>query len=137
MNTIEDVRNYFRNDLFATEATGAVIEDARPGYARISCRLEEKHKNARGAVMGGVYLTLADFACGVAGNFNIGEEAPCVSMTLNMSFLSAAKGETLYAEAKAVKNGRSVVYMQIEITDDLGTLVAQATGTNFRLPAKD
>lgn len=137
MNTLEDVREYFKNDLFATQATGAVIDDAGPGYATISLKLEDRHRNARGAVMGGVYLTLADFACGVAANFNIGEEAPCVSMTSQMNFLSAAKGETLYAKARTVKNGRSVLFLTVDITDDLGTAVAQANATNYRLPAKD
>ncbi|MCR4763570.1 MAG: PaaI family thioesterase [Lachnospiraceae bacterium] len=137
MNTIEEVRDYFRKDLYATETTGAEIEDARPGYAKIRCAIDDRHRNARGAVMGGVYLTLADFACGVAGNFNIGEEAPCVSATLNMSFLTAAKGDVLFAEARAVKSGKSLVYLHVDITDNLGILVAQASGTNFRMTRRD
>ncbi len=137
MRTVEDVRDYFKNDIYATKTTGAVIEAAEPGYARISLRLDERHRNARGAVMGGVYLTLADFACGVAANFNVGEEPPCVSMTLHMNFLAAAKGNTLYAEARTAKNGKNVHYVNIDITDDLGTLTAQASAANFRLSSRD
>jgi len=37
-----------------------------------SLTLEAKHKNALGAVMGGVYFTLADFAFAVASNWQGG-----------------------------------------------------------------
>ncbi|MBR4529739.1 MAG: PaaI family thioesterase [Lachnospiraceae bacterium] len=137
MNTLEDIRNYFSGDLYATETTGAVIEEAADGYAKISLEIGDRHRNARGAVMGGVYLTLADFACGVAGNHRIGEEPPCVSVNLNMNFLAAAQGKHLYAVAHAVRQGRSIVSFLVDLTDDSGTLVAQAQGINYRLPRKD
>ena len=57
MKTLEEVREVFADDRFATE-NGAVIEEIGDGYAKCSVKLERKHKNAMGGVMGGVYFTL-------------------------------------------------------------------------------
>ena len=62
MFTLEEAREYFSQDRYATEVTGAVIEEVGEGYARVSCKLTSCHLNARGFVMGGVMFTLADFA---------------------------------------------------------------------------
>ena len=61
MKPSEEIVRFFEKDRFAAE-TGAVIDEIDDRYARCSLTLEAKHKNALGAVMGGVYFTLADFA---------------------------------------------------------------------------
>ena len=61
MKTLEEVREVFADDRFATE-NGAVIEEIGDGYAKCSVNLDRKHKNAMGGVMGGVYFTLEEFA---------------------------------------------------------------------------
>ena len=33
--TLEQIRDQFKNDRYATESLGAVIEEAREGYARV------------------------------------------------------------------------------------------------------
>ena len=65
LKTIEEVREMFTHDRFATE-NGAVIDEIGDHYAKCSMQLTDKHKNALGAVMGGVPFTLADFAFAVA-----------------------------------------------------------------------
>ena len=59
MKPSEEIVRFFEKDRFAAE-TGAVIDEIDDRYARCSLTLEAKHKNALGAVMGGVYFTLAD-----------------------------------------------------------------------------
>ena len=85
MKTLEEVREVFADDRFATE-NGAVIEKIGDGYAKCSVKLERKHKNAMGGVMGGVYFTLADFAFAVASNH---EKMGVVSISSNIAFLRA------------------------------------------------
>mgnify|MGYP003210662590 CR=1 FL=1 len=69
MKPDEKTVKLFENDRFATE-NGAVIEEVEEHYAQCSLKLGSRHRNAMGAVMGGVYFTLADFAFAVAGNGN-------------------------------------------------------------------
>ena len=66
---LEEVRERFSQDRFAT-VNGAVIEAVGEGYAKCSIILNETHRNALGAVMGGAIFTLADFAFAVASNWN-------------------------------------------------------------------
>ena len=47
----------FAKDRFAT-CNGAVIDEVGEHYAKCSLKLEDIHRNAMGAVMGGVYFTL-------------------------------------------------------------------------------
>lgn len=101
---LEEVRERFSQDRFAT-VNGAVIEAVEEGYAKCSIILNETHRNALGAVMGGAIFTLADFAFAVASNWN---KAASVSLSASISFLGGAKGAKLIAEAVKLKEGRKV-----------------------------
>ena len=65
MKTIEEIREFFAKDRYACGLTGAFIEEVAPGYAKLSLKIEYKHLNGSGHVMGGVYYTLADLAAAV------------------------------------------------------------------------
>lgn len=119
----------FMKDRFATD-NGAVIEEVDDHYAKCSLRIEDRHRNAMGAVMGGVYFTLADFALAVASNWQKMEN---VSLNSEITYLTAAKGERLTAEAVCVKSGRATGYYRIDVRDDLGNLTAAVTATTYRV----
>lgn len=125
MKTIEEVRKFFEGDRFATE-NGAVIEEIGTLSATCSLTLTDSHRNAMGAVMGGTYFMLADFAFAVAANW---ENVGCVSLHSDISFLSAAKGEKLIAKAHCIKNGKTTACYRVEVADDLGNLAALVTVT--------
>ena len=97
--TLEEVRKLFEGDRFATE-NGAVIDEIGDHSASCSLRITDSHRNAMGAVMGGTYFMLADFAFAVAANW---EKMGCVSLRSDISFLGAAKGQKLIAKAICVK----------------------------------
>ena len=127
MNTLEEVRNFFEKDRFATE-NGMVIDEIGEGYAKCSLSLSRRHKNAVGSVMGGVPFTLADFCYAVAANW---KEAKWVSLSSQITFLGTAKGNRLIAEANMVKSGRSTNYCEIYVTDERGNPVAKVIVTGF------
>lgn len=126
--TLDEVRKLFENDRFATE-TGAVIDEIGDFYAKCSLKLEERHKNALGAVMGGVSFTLADFAFAVATNW---QNPGVVSLSSNIAYLGISKGERLIAEARCIKNGRTASYYNISVQDELGNPVAAVTAIGYR-----
>lgn len=129
MENLEEVRKFFEKDRFATE-NGMYIDSIGDKYAKCAVKIEEKHKNAMGAVMGGVPYTLADFAFAVASNW---QDPGTVSLSTNMSYLSQPKGSILFAEAKLYKDGRTTCYYNIDIFDELGTKVANAVTTGFHV----
>ena len=127
--TLEEVRKIFEGDRFATE-NGAVIEEIGERSATCSLVITDSHRNAMGAVMGGTYFMLADFAFAVATNW---EKMGCVSLRSDISFLGAAKGEKLIAKAACVKDGKSTVCYRVDVTDELGNLTAIVTATGYHV----
>ena len=128
MNDLEKAKEYFKNDIYAVEQTGIEILDARPGYAKCSLKIDNRHKNARGVVMGGVYFTMADFAFAIAAN--LGQSAT-VTQTSQIVYLASPKGGTLYAQAEKIKGGRKTCFYKITVSDSEGTQIAYVTTTGF------
>ena len=129
MKSLEEVRNIFAADRFATE-NGAVIEEFGQGYAKCSLALDARHRNAAGGVMGGVPFMLADFAFAVAVNH---EKMGTVSLSSSISYLGMAKGSTLIAEARCIKDGRSTCFYRVTVSDDTGRVVAEVTINGFHV----
>ena len=126
---IDEVRELFGHDRFATEACGCKVLEASRGHAVCAFDITPVHRNAQGNVMGGAIFTLADFALAIA--CNMGEE-PTVSVSNTISFMSAAKGSRLIATCDADKSGRSLGFYTVDVRDDLDTPVARMTATCFR-----
>ena len=127
--SLEDVRKIFEGDRFATE-NGAVIEEIGDRSATCSLLLTDSHRNAMGAVMGGVYFMLADFAFAVAANW---ENMGCVSLHSDISFLVAAKGQKLTAKAVCIKDSKTTSCYRVDVTDALGNLAAAVTVTGYHV----
>ena len=53
MGTIEEAREIFANDRYATVLSGAYIEEIGENYAKCSMKITDDHRNAYGGVMGG------------------------------------------------------------------------------------
>ena len=82
---IEEVRELFGNDRFATEACGCRVLEASRGHAVCAFDIAPIHLNAMGNVMGGAIFTLADFALAIA--CNIGED-PTVAVNNTIEYLN-------------------------------------------------
>jgi len=124
MTDLERARAVFMKTPFAAQLTGCGIEDVGPGYARCSLALEPRHMNSLGQPMGGAIFTLADFAFAIASNF---DRDVFVSTSADVHFIAAAKGGTLYAEAREIRSGRRTCLFSVEVSDELGTQVAYVT----------
>lgn len=125
MSKLEEIRERFKNDHFATEAAGIVIDSAEPGKAVCSLTLEERHMNENHVPMGGAVFTLADFACAIAANGY--SEKKTVSQHASITFLAPAKGKRLMAEASSLRDGRTTTLYAVDVRDELGTYVAHGT----------
>ncbi len=131
MTKLEQARDIFSKDRYATEASGIVIEEVSENYAKCSMELKDIHRNAFGGVMGGAIYTLADFTFAVASNFD--KERLTASLTGQASFLSMTKGSVLYAESELIKDGRQNCFYQIRVYDDLGKDIAAVVFTGVHI----
>lgn len=126
---IEETRERFSHDRFATDACGCTVEEARDDYAVCAFNITPTHLNARGAVMGGAIFTLADFALAVASNVC----GAAVSVSNSIEFMSAPRGSRLVATCTANKTGRNLGFYTVDVRDELGTPVARMTATCYRM----
>ncbi|MDO4183138.1 MAG: PaaI family thioesterase [Coriobacteriia bacterium] len=127
--SLEEVQARFSDDKFAT-AAGCTVVECGVGHAVCEMQLDRNlHYNGMGGVMGGAIFTLADFALAVGCNMG---QAPTVSVSNTIEFLSGAKGTKLIATCTADKSGRSVAYYTVDVVDDLATKVARMVATCYR-----
>ena len=127
MKTIEEIREFFSHDLYAYD-TGAYIEEVGDRYAKISLTLTERHRNAVGGVMGGVYFAIADFAFAVASNW---QSPGTVSLDSDISFIGVPSTDKIYAETELVKDGRSVCTYIVRVNDGAGKPLAVVKTVGF------
>lgn len=122
MSNLEEARAYFANDRYATEATGIVIEEVGEHHAKCSLKLDERHLNAVGHVMGGVVYTMADLTFAVSTNFRA--ERPTVTNVAQVNYLNPPEGDTLFSESRLIKDGRRICFYEIRIWDNTGKDIA-------------
>ena len=127
--TIDDAREYFSKDRFATE-NGMTLDEVDACHAVTSMKLDARHKNAFGGVMGGAIFTLADFAFAALTN---DREHVTVGQQVGINYFSQPKGERLVATARFRKDGRTSCVVNVDVTDDTGRDIAQFVGTGFKL----
>ncbi len=128
-NSLEEAREFFYKDKYAVN-TGIVLDEITEDVAICSLELTDDHRNAYGGVMGGVIFTLADFAFAVLSN-QIHQLT--VAQQVDIHYLSAPKGDKLFAKATCRKSGRTSSIVNVDISDDTGRDVAQFIGTGFKL----
>lgn len=128
--SIDEVREQFARDRFATLRLGAEVVEASLGHAVCSCELTPEHRNAMDNVMGGAVFSLADFASAVASNAG---QQPAVTVSSSIEFVGAAKGERLIATCDVDKAGRRLCHYTTRVTDELGTLIAVVISSCMRV----
>lgn len=100
------------------------------GAAQVQVTVPAWARNAVGVCHGGMILTLADYAAGVA-NHTI---APDLSVQGHINWLaSAAPGDVLTAEARVLHAGRRTFVTHVEVRNQSGRRVAWATFTGARV----
>src|SRR5262245_43458629 len=112
---------------------GFVLKSIEPGRAVFELEAGEAHHNPMGTLHGGVYCDLADAAMGYAYASTLGEGESFTTVELKINFLQAVRKATLTAEARVVKAGSSLGYVECDVKDQTGKLVARASSTCMKL----
>jgi len=126
MQTIKDF--FSEHDLFAKHA-GIELLEVGSGTAKASMLIQSHHFNGARTVHGGAIFTLADFAFAVASNSH---GSLAMGINTSISFVKAATGGVLYAEAREQASNKKLASYQVNVTDDAGEIVALFQGMVYR-----
>lgn len=110
---------------------GLDFASVEPGRVVMTAEPDESHYNPIGSVHGGFFATLLDSVCGCAVQSTLPAGVGYTSLDLNVSFLrgiTAATGQVV-AEGRVTKPGSRAAFVEADIKDADGRLLATATST--------
>ncbi|MGJ7531580.1 MULTISPECIES: PaaI family thioesterase [Variovorax] len=103
--------------------------DKEKGTIRLSFVATDAFLNPAGAVQGGILVAMLDDTMGPALWVMNGEETYSVTIDLSVSFLAAAKPGLLYGEGRVVQRGKTIAFLEAQLSDPDGRIVARSTAS--------
>lgn len=89
------------------------MNGASPEFAILG---QEKHRNRRGVVQGGLLMTLADRTCGMTARMVSGAES-LATVQMDTYFVDAARiGDLMISRPRATRTTKSLIFMSTEVT---------------------
>ncbi len=106
-----------------------VAPEKGDGKTLVALEAGEKHANPMGRVHGGVISALADAAMGTAYGRVLLDEEDFSTIELKVNFMRPVKIGRILATARIVQRGLRIGFLDCEIHDARGKLVATGTST--------
>lgn len=128
MNPLEFTRAYQKKIPFVSHLK-ILTEALGDGTARLSLPIAPHLTNSLGTVHGGVIVSLLDVALCTAARTLHPESTGVVTIDLSTSFIGGGSGAKLLAEARVLKDGNSMTFVEAEAKNEDGSLVAKAIAT--------
>jgi uncharacterized protein (TIGR00369 family) len=125
---LEFTREYQKKIPFVTHLK-MVTESLGEGQARLSVPIEPHLTNSIGTVHGGVIMSLLDVAVCTAARTLHPDSIGVVTIDMSTSFIGGGSGAKLIAEARVMKDGRTMSFVEAEAKNEDGSLVAKAIAT--------
>jgi uncharacterized protein (TIGR00369 family) len=112
---------------------GFVLKVIEPGHAVFEMEADERHHNPMGTLHGGIYCDLADAAMGYAYAATLGEGETFTTVELKINFFRPVRQGRLAAEARVVRAGSTLGFVECDVKDQVGKLLARASSTCMKL----
>ena len=103
------------------------------GRAVITLAAGKQHANPMGTLHGGILCDIADAAMGLAFASTLAPDETFTTIELKINFFRPVWEAHLRAEGKVVRRGATIGYVESEVTDEQGRLVAKASSTCMAL----
>ena len=112
------------------------VDKVEPGRSVWRMRADERFSNPVGIVQGGFVAAFADSAMGAASvTFAKERKVFSANAEIKVSFLKPAKvGSMLTCTAQVISGGQRAAFVEAEVVDDEGRLVAKASSTYILTP---
>lgn len=102
--------------------------DSAAGRVKMKFQPIEACRNPMGNVQGGIVVAMLDDAAAFAAIIKSGKRIGIPTIELKTSFFAPAKaGVPLYAEGRCLKLGKRIAFMEADLFDEEGTLLARLT----------
>jgi len=125
---VEFAREYQKKIPFLSHLK-ILTEALGEGTAQLSLPVEPHLTNSLGTVHGGVIMSLLDVALCTAARTLHPESLGVITINMSTSFIGGGSGTKLLAEARVLKDGRSMSFVEAEAKNTDGSLVAKAVAT--------
>jgi len=112
---------------------GLMLTTEERGRATIEFQASARYANPMGMLHGGVLCDIADAAMGAAYHTTLAEGETFTSLGLKINFLRPVREANLRAEARVVRVGKVVGFVECNILDEQEGLVACASSTCMTL----
>lgn len=104
---------------------GLKLEEARPGYAKMSLAAREEVKQTNGVIHGGALATLADTAVAFALSTLLPKDQKMTTIELKINYLEPIRDGKVIAEARILRKGKRIVVGEVDIFDENAQLAAK------------
>jgi uncharacterized protein (TIGR00369 family) len=111
------------------ELVGFEIHQSGDGRAVTTLKAGPQHANPMGTLHGGILCDIVDAAMGYAFASTLAQGESFTTIDLRITFLRPVWSAALRAEAKVVHRGRTVGYVECDVTDEKGRLIAKSSST--------
>jgi uncharacterized protein (TIGR00369 family) len=111
------------------ELIGFELSESGDGRAVVLLEAGERHFNPMGTMHGGILCDIADAAMGIAFASTLASAESFTTVELKINFLRPVRIGKLRAEGRVIQRGRTVGYVECEITDENGKLIAKSNST--------
>src|SRR5438094_4483136 len=121
------------NDITVARLIGFEAKEIVDGRAVVTLAAGQQHANPMGTLHGGILCDIADAAMGMAFSSTLAPGESFTTIELKINFFRPVWEARLRAEGKVVRRGTTIGYIECEITDEGGRLVAKASSTCMAL----
>lgn len=104
-------------------------EQVDAASATLRLPFSEVLRHSGGVICGQVFMAVADTAMVVAVSAALGGFRPMTTVSLNISFMRAVRAGDVRVVARVLRQGRHLVFGEVELFDEDGALAAHATTT--------
>jgi uncharacterized protein (TIGR00369 family) len=116
-------------DVSAAKLIGWEAKRIAEGRAMVTLQAGPQHANPMGTLHGGILCDIADAAMGIAFASTLAQDESFTTVELKINFFRPVWNSLLKAEAKVVRRGGKIGYVECEITDEQDRLVAKSAST--------
>jgi uncharacterized protein (TIGR00369 family) len=121
------------NEVPVARLIGFEVKEIADGRAIVTLAAGSQHANPMGTLHGGVLCDIADASMGMAFASTLTPGESFTTIELKINFFRPVWEARLRAEGKVVRRGSTIGYIECEVTDEGGRLVAKASSTCMAL----
>ncbi len=106
---------------------GFDLESIELGRSVFRLEASERHANPMGTLHGGVICDVADAAMGTALATTLEDDESFTTLSLSADYFKPVWTQTLRATARVTRRTRQIGFVECEVEDEKGSLVAKVT----------